>query len=339
MIIYKTINLINSKFYIGKDSKNNPEYLGSGLNLQRAIKKYGKENFEKIILEYCETNEQLCVREKHWIKETKAQELGYNIADGGHGGSTYTEETRKRISQERKGRKLPKEVIEKMLATKKSRIYPKRVITEEYRQKLHKITKKLWETTEYREKVIKGLKNCNRVYSKEFLERQTTSNGPHTEVTKNKLKLAHKNKTPEQKLNIYKQFILTKYCRVVTLEECDNKLKQYRGELKKISKIKPPMSEATKKKISLARLGKPSWNKGLKMSEATKKKISITKTGLKPKPRTEEHRRKLSQTMKKYKRTSEHQAAINASLKGKKAWNKGLKVNLELKNKEGGYQN
>jgi len=41
MIIYKTINLINNKSYIGKDHKNNPEYLGSGKLLKHAIKKYG----------------------------------------------------------------------------------------------------------------------------------------------------------------------------------------------------------------------------------------------------------------------------------------------------------
>ena len=44
MIIYMTINNINGKKYIGKDVKNNPKYLGSGFDLQKAIKKYGKEN-------------------------------------------------------------------------------------------------------------------------------------------------------------------------------------------------------------------------------------------------------------------------------------------------------
>ena len=30
MIIYKTINLLNGKVYVGKDEKNNPNYYGSG---------------------------------------------------------------------------------------------------------------------------------------------------------------------------------------------------------------------------------------------------------------------------------------------------------------------
>lgn len=34
MIIYKTTNLINQKFYVGKDSHNNPNYYGSGSRLK-----------------------------------------------------------------------------------------------------------------------------------------------------------------------------------------------------------------------------------------------------------------------------------------------------------------
>lgn len=118
MIIYKTTNLINGKFYVGKDEKNKPDYLGSGINLQRAIKKYGKENFIKETLEVCLTREELVEREKYWIKETKAQKLGYNIADGGWGGNTYTEETKQRISQFFKGRYISPETIEKRKQTR-----------------------------------------------------------------------------------------------------------------------------------------------------------------------------------------------------------------------------
>ena len=44
MIIYITKNLITGKKYIGKDSNNNPEYLGSGALLLEDIQEYGKEN-------------------------------------------------------------------------------------------------------------------------------------------------------------------------------------------------------------------------------------------------------------------------------------------------------
>lgn len=47
--IYKVTNIINGKYYIGqhRTKKLNDGYLGSGTNIIRAIKKYGKENFKK----------------------------------------------------------------------------------------------------------------------------------------------------------------------------------------------------------------------------------------------------------------------------------------------------
>lgn len=92
MIVYETINKVNGKRYIGKDKHNDPKYLGSGKLLQKAIKKYGKENFIKTILEYCSSEEELAEKEKYWIKLTNAQlsKLYYNIGEGGSGGDNIT---------------------------------------------------------------------------------------------------------------------------------------------------------------------------------------------------------------------------------------------------------
>jgi len=86
MLIYKTTNLINNKFYIGQDSHENPLYLGSGTLLKRAIKKYGVANFKKEIIEdninsYDILNEQ----ETYWIAFYKNlyPNLMYNIKPGG----------------------------------------------------------------------------------------------------------------------------------------------------------------------------------------------------------------------------------------------------------------
>lgn len=87
MIIYKTTNLINGNCYIGQDSKNNPNYLGSGMLLNKAIRKYGKENFVKEIVERCSSKRELNEREIFWISKLKPI---YNIAVGGSGGDTYT---------------------------------------------------------------------------------------------------------------------------------------------------------------------------------------------------------------------------------------------------------
>jgi group I intron endonuclease len=96
MIIYKTTNLINQKFYIGKDTHNNPNYYGSGKKLKLAIKKYGLENFKKEILETCSSLEELNTREKFWISELNAVDDGYNLTEGGTGGDTWSHNATRR---------------------------------------------------------------------------------------------------------------------------------------------------------------------------------------------------------------------------------------------------
>ncbi len=123
MIIYKITNLINSKIYIGKDSKNNPDYMGSGVYIRRAIKKYGIENFTKEIVEYC-THDNINEREIFWIdyhKSTKSK-IGYNRTKGGDGGNTFecnenTDALRKKLSdiqKEIQNRPERKEFISKL---------------------------------------------------------------------------------------------------------------------------------------------------------------------------------------------------------------------------------
>ena len=87
--IYKTTNLINGKFYIGKHQTKdiNDGYLGSGKLLKRAVKKYGLENFHKEILHVCESEKQMNALEK--ILVVPDSELNYNLCDGGKGGFNY----------------------------------------------------------------------------------------------------------------------------------------------------------------------------------------------------------------------------------------------------------
>ena len=112
MVIYKTTNLINGKIYIGKDSKNNPKYLGSGIIIISAIKKYGKENFKKEILEKCDDFNKLNEREIFWIKECDSTNLkiGYNIRHGGDNNLAFDYKSRnKRISESLTGRAFSEE--------------------------------------------------------------------------------------------------------------------------------------------------------------------------------------------------------------------------------------
>ena len=89
--IYITTNLINGKQYIGQHQGYlDDKYLGSGVNLIKAIKKYGKENFKREILEFCK-KEELDLKEQYWIKYYNAYENEnfYNLSKGGQKGDGW----------------------------------------------------------------------------------------------------------------------------------------------------------------------------------------------------------------------------------------------------------
>ena len=86
MFIYKTTCLINNKIYIGQHNGKRYSYLGSGILIKSAIKKYGKNNFVREILEENIDNyELLSVREIYWIQyyDSTNRDIGYNIEAGG----------------------------------------------------------------------------------------------------------------------------------------------------------------------------------------------------------------------------------------------------------------
>jgi group I intron endonuclease len=115
--IYLTTNLTNNKKYIGQhNGELEDSYIGSGIHFLRAVKKYGKENFKKEILEICDTQEELDEAEKRWIKRYDAVKSNdfYNIAEGGFGGNPCLglseeeeKERRRKISEALKGEKNP----------------------------------------------------------------------------------------------------------------------------------------------------------------------------------------------------------------------------------------
>jgi len=92
MHVYLTTNKINGKKYIGYSTRNDDSYLGSGPLILAAIKKYGKQNFEKIILEECLSIEEVSRAERKWIELYDAvnSEEFYNLSEGGYGGNPET---------------------------------------------------------------------------------------------------------------------------------------------------------------------------------------------------------------------------------------------------------
>lgn len=136
--IYKWTNKINGKVYIGKSVnlygriRSYPNHLNKTDKISRAFKKYGIENF---LLEIIETypnrtpfiEKYILERERFWIVFYRAtdQQIGYNTVIFGTDmtgipcseltkarisaaltGKKRTDESRKRMSQKGKGRKL-----------------------------------------------------------------------------------------------------------------------------------------------------------------------------------------------------------------------------------------
>jgi hypothetical protein len=106
MIIYQIINLKTNIKYIGKDKNNNPKYLGSGTDLKKAIKEYGRDNFKKIILEYCSNIEELIQKERYWLQFYNVENNPnfYNKTNKPFGNSGCNEETKNKISKSKLGK-------------------------------------------------------------------------------------------------------------------------------------------------------------------------------------------------------------------------------------------
>ena len=88
--VYKTTNLINGMIYIGQKSGTiNLSYLGSGVYIQRALKRYGKKNFRLEIVAFATNQTMLDGLEMKYIYEYRqvfGKDFLYNIVDGGSEG-------------------------------------------------------------------------------------------------------------------------------------------------------------------------------------------------------------------------------------------------------------
>lgn len=110
----------NNKVYIGITYRKpldrwNDKYRGCP-KMKRAIKKYGWENIEHKILYEHLTKEEAEQKEIELIKKYNStnDDYGYNIANGGMHKGKCSEETKKKISEIKKGHQVSLEVREKI---------------------------------------------------------------------------------------------------------------------------------------------------------------------------------------------------------------------------------
>jgi len=93
--IYKTTNLLTGRYYIGMHSTDDLEdgYLGSGKRLRYSVRKYGKQNHQREVLEFVGSREELRDREKEIISlDEIAKEDCMNLVEGGQGGFTIEQQ-------------------------------------------------------------------------------------------------------------------------------------------------------------------------------------------------------------------------------------------------------
>jgi len=169
LYVYKTTLILDGRVYIGQRGcdclpEDDTYYLGSGSYFNRALKKYGRKNFVKEIIEIC-TEDTIDDIEDYWIfyfNPTRDKSIGFNLKCkkkkgrkemchhpdtieeirekilnhpdkeiwrekniSWHKGKKDSEETKKKKSLKSKGRKRPQYVIDATTAKLKGRKQPK----------------------------------------------------------------------------------------------------------------------------------------------------------------------------------------------------------------------
>ena len=176
--LYKTINILNGKFYIGCHKTNNlqDDYVCSGKHLINSINKHGIENFYKEILQIFSTSELMYEMESILVNENFVKRKDtYNIKLGGKGGFDYINEN---------GLKCKTPFMSDSFINAREKVILKRKIDLIYAKEHYRKTKK-------------GLKKYYKTNYNAFKNQQ------HTEETKNKISIAMKDNCSGKKNSQY----------------------------------------------------------------------------------------------------------------------------------------
>jgi hypothetical protein len=93
--VYQITNIINNDYYIGVHKTENPmdSYYGSGILIERSIKKYGRENFQKKILFIFDNSKDAYEKEKDLLLFHLSNPECLNLSKGGVGGANFKGKT------------------------------------------------------------------------------------------------------------------------------------------------------------------------------------------------------------------------------------------------------
>jgi len=191
-LIYEITNLVNGKNYIGQHITENIDdgYMGGGVAVRNAIKKYGVKSFKKEILLYAKNEAALNFFEKCLVTpEFIELKTNYNLKEGGGSCGKFSEEARKKMSLSGMGKKMSPETIKKRQETK--RLWGTTTKGRKMSPKNPESIKKAIET-----KKLRGTTNKGKKLSLEQIQKMSLANlGKKLKPeTKLKISLAHKGK-------------------------------------------------------------------------------------------------------------------------------------------------
>ena len=267
--IYKQTCLVNQKSYIGKtyrdaETRRREHLTGKGSKaLKEAIEEFGEDNFTFEILYDGIIPELLDMYEKEAIaKHNTLSPNGYNQTTGGEGGSSPSEETRRKLSEAHKGKPLSEEHRRKISEGNKGR-----TPSEETRRKISRSNKGKTHSAKTRRKLSEA--HTGRTLSEEHRRKISRSNKGKTHSDEVKQKISESKKGENHPM----------YGRKHSDETKQKMSEAHKGQ--KNHNYGKKASEETRRKQSEAHKGQNPWNTGKKLG-----------------PHSEEHRRKQSEALK-----------------------------------------
>ncbi len=243
-VIYKIVNLISKKVYIGESKEKNPltrwkqhtKTIAKGKGcpaLRDAVKKYGIDNFKFEIILFC-FDEDRFKYEIDYIKKFNSQvPNGYNICKGGYGGGfinkKHTEATKEKIREHTK------------------KMY---IDNPDLKRQISETNKVLLNTPEMKEKINQARLNSDKW--KKALEEKKISVIKHTEDSKQKIRESV-NKYYAENKNTNKTNIIKH--REAMAKACGIKVEQYSLDGVLLNTF-PSMGEAARSvKMSMGLIG------------------------------------------------------------------------------------
>lgn len=126
-VIYQITNKVNGKVYVGahKMKSKHDYYMGSGVLIRKAIKRYGIKNFERTILHTFDNAEDMYIKEAEIVNDEFLKRTDvYNLKTGGSDNIEMSAESVEKLRNALKGKPRSLEGRRKQSETRTGKSYP-----------------------------------------------------------------------------------------------------------------------------------------------------------------------------------------------------------------------